>query len=157
MPWYAIIDCAQDPRLAGLVRQSRNALCLFKGKLAPDLLDVSPWLVLLDETEQLLPAWQQYGRGRNWGLMALSDLPIAQLQRHFRRFLQARLPDGTIALFRFYDPRVFTTYIRAATPEEQAPWFNGVQQYGVETADGQALHQYRLADGALFDGGLAVR
>ena len=78
--------------------------------------------------------------------------PIERLQRHFRRFLQAKLPDGMIVLFRFYDPRVFNTYIRAATPEERAPWFDGVEQFSVEGAGGTATHHYRLLDGGLFDG-----
>jgi Domain of unknown function (DUF4123) len=84
--------------------------------------------------------------------MMLSALPIGDLQRHFRRFLQAKLPDGTIALFRFYDPRVFNTYIRAALPEEREPWFAGVLQYGAEAEGGQGMHQYRLDNGRLIDG-----
>jgi Domain of unknown function (DUF4123) len=75
-----------------------------------------------------------------------------RLHRHLRRFLQAKLPDGMIVLFRYYDPRVFNTYIRAATPQERAPWFEGVQQFSVESAGGTAMHHYRLVEGGLFDG-----
>lgn len=151
--WYAIIDGARDPRLHGLVSSCASHLSLFKGQLDPALFAVSPWLVRIDERETLLSTWQQHGRGQSWGIMLLSALPIEQLQRHFRRFLQAKLPDGTIALFRFYDPRVFNTYIRAALPEERAPWFNGVAQFGAEGEGGQGMHQYRI-DGAgrLIDG-----
>ncbi|MFN3470146.1 MAG: DUF4123 domain-containing protein [Novosphingobium sp.] len=151
--WYAIIDCAQDPRLVDLVRSCREHLCLFKGRdLDPRLLAASPWLVRIDAGEPLVGVWQQHGHGASWGLMVLSDMPIERLQRHFRRFLQARLPDGMLALFRFYDPRVFNTFIRAATPEERAPWFAGVQQFSVEAKGGSAVHHYRLVEGRLFDG-----
>lgn len=150
--WVALIDCAQDPRLVDLVRSCQGALCLFKGRdLDPRLASGAPWLVPIDPAEPLLATWQQHGHGLSWGLMVLSDLPLAQLQRHFRRFLQAKLPDGTVALFRFYDPRVFNTYIRAAQPDERAPWFEGVAQYSVEGAGGAQMHHYRLDGGRLHD------
>jgi hypothetical protein len=155
--WYALIDCAQDPRLRPLVEQCRERLCLFKGRdLDPQLLDAAPWLVRIDAAEPLLGMWQQHGHGASWGLMVLSDLTIERLQRHFRRFLQAKLPDGMVVLFRYYDPRVFNTWLRAATPEERAPWFDGVMQYSVESAGGTAMHHYRLQDGRLLDGASVV-
>ncbi len=150
--WYAIIDGARDARLETLVRQCRNHVCLFKGQIDPGISQAAPWLVRIDESEALLSTWQQHGRGQSWGMMLLSPLPIEALQRHLRKFLQAQLPDGMVALFRYYDPRVFNTYIRAATPEERAPWFDGVVQYAVEGDGGQGLHQYRIDGGRLLDG-----
>lgn len=155
--WYAIIDCAQDPRLVDLVRSCRDHMCLFKGRdLDSKLLSASPWLVRINDADPLLGIWQQHGHGANWGIMILSPLTMEQLHRHLRRFLQAKLPDGMIALFRFYDPRVFNTYIRAATMEERTPWFAGIQQFSVESAGGTALHHYRLVEGVLFDGATRI-
>lgn len=155
--WHAVIDCAQDPRLEGLVRSCKGALCLFKGKdLDPRIVSSAPWLVPIDPTEPLLATWQQHGQGLHWGLMVLSPLTTEQLQRHFRRFLQAQLPDGMTVLFRFYDPRVFNTYIRAATPEEREPWFRDVLQYSVEAPGGAQLHHYRLEGDRLYDGATAL-
>jgi hypothetical protein len=151
--WYAIIDCAQDPRLVDLVQGCATRLCLFKGEdLDPALLGVAPWLVRLDPAEALLPTWQQHGHAASWGLMLLSARSIEDLQRHFRRYLQTKLPDGTIALFRFYDPRVFNTYVRAMNPDERTAWFTAVSQYSVEAQGGTAMHHYRLIDGGLYDG-----
>ena len=149
---FGIIDCAQDPRLHDLVSAAPSSICLFKGKdLAPEVKQAAPWLVRLDPGSQVLSLWQQHGRTANWGIMAWSTSPIEQLQRHFRRFLQAKLPDGMVVLFRFYDPRVFNTYLRAATPEERAPWFAEVVEFAVEPA-GDVVHNYRLHEGRLFDG-----
>jgi hypothetical protein len=154
--WHAIIDGAQDPRLLDLVRGCAAHACLFKGEIAPEVARASPWLVRIDDGEPLLATWRQHGTGCNWGLMALSALPLEDLRRHFRRFLQAQLPGGRLALFRFYDPRVFNTYIRAATPEERAPWFRGVSQFSVERDDGRGLHQFWLHEGRLHDGSQAL-
>jgi len=150
--WYAIIDGSRDPRLEALVRGCSDHICLFKGALDPRLSQVSPWLVRIDQREPLLATWQQHGRGLSWGLMVETALPIERLQRHFRRFLQAKLPDGMMVLFRFYDPRVFNTFIRAAQPDERTAWFDGVLQYAVEGQDGAEMHQYRLDSGRLLDG-----
>jgi hypothetical protein len=153
--WYAVVDAAQDPSLYALVRRCGGQECLFSGDLAPVLAAASPHLVRLDEGSPLMGAWQERGGGKNWGILVESDLAFEPLRRHFKKFLNARLPDGTVALFRFYDPRVFNTYIRACTPGERAPWFNGVHQYSVE-GEGGAVHNYRLRGGVLWDGEAAL-
>jgi len=150
--WYAVIDGAQDDRLANLVKSSRDHACLFSGKLDPELETASPWIAAIDPAEALLPTWQAHGQGQHWGLMIEAQVALTDVRARLRRFLQAKLPDGMIVLFRFYDPRVFNTYIRAATPEERAPWFDGgIIQYAVE-GEGGVTHQYRLSGGRLMDG-----
>jgi hypothetical protein len=149
--WYAVLDLAQEPELFALVKRAPQHDCLFSGDVPLELASASPHLVRFDDAQALQTAWAERGRGKNWGILCESDLPPDALQRHFKKFLNAKLPDGTIALFRFYDPRVFNTYIRALTPEEAAPWFDGVLQYSVEGAAGQ-VHNYRLRRGRLFDG-----
>ncbi len=151
--WFAIIDGAQDERLAGLVRSCRDHMCLYAGKLDPAVEDTSPWLIRIDPGEALLPTWQAHGRGLNWGIMVEAQMTLASLRSKLRRFTQAKLPDGTIALFRFWDPRVFNTYIRAATADERLLWFDGgIAQYAVEDEGGTIMRQYRLSRGRLMDG-----
>ena len=155
--WFAIIDGAQDPRLVPLIQSCREHDCLFAGKLDADLAGASPWIVRIDDRDQLLSTWQTHGRGLHWGIMIEAHGQLSDLRRHFRKFLQAKLPDGMIALFRFYDPRVFNTYIRAALPEERAPWFDGgITQYAVEDDGGAVMRQYRLSQGRLMDGHAAI-
>ena len=78
-------------------------------------------------------------------------MPLGELRRHFRRFLVARLPDGMVAQFRFYDPRVFAPYLASCTPEELAPWFAGVSTYLVENRGAGRFHEFTLRDGQLQD------
>lgn len=153
--WYALVDAAQDARLQALIERSADRDCLFAGEIDPAMAPACPYIVRLDEREPLLGIWRTHGAGRNWGLLVESDLALQPLRRLFRRFLQAKLPDGSIVLFRFYDPRVFATYIASAPPEQVADWFNGVRQYVAE-ADGLS-HAFRLRHGHLFDGDAPVR
>jgi hypothetical protein len=149
--WFAIVDTARDAELHPLVMQSAEKTCLFAGKIDPVLAAASPWLVRMKRGEPLSEAWSGPGAGQSWGILCQSPLKLEDVRKHFRRFLQAMLPDGTRALFRFYDPRVFHPYIRAALPEERAPWFGDVTGYAVEDATG-GHHFYALRDGVLFDG-----
>ena len=150
MTWYALVDTAQDTELHALVQQSKRHECLFSGDVPHVLAAASPHLVLADKRDALMKAWQERGRGGNWGIFCETDMDFAAVRRHFKKFLNAQLPDGTIALFRFYDPRVFNTYVSASTAEERAPLFNGVSRYLVQADDG-VRHTYYLNRGALFD------
>jgi hypothetical protein len=156
MVWYALVDCAQDPRLADLVKSCKESVCLFKGDVARSVADVSPWLVRMHDGDPLLGIWQEHGMGQNWGFMFLSSLSLKDLQTHFRKFLQVKLPDGTIALFRFYDPRVFNTFVKAAETTERDKFFKGISQFSVEREDGQGLHQYKYRNGQLLDDGAVI-
>lgn len=155
MTWFALVDTAQDDALHVLVKQSKENDCLFSGEVPHALAAASPYLVLADRREPLMKAWAERGRSANWGIFCDTAMNLDELRRHFKKFLNAKLPDGTVALFRFYDPRVFNTYIHACTPDERAPWFKGVEQYLVE-ADDRVRHTYRLHGGQLYDGPTAV-
>lgn len=150
--WFGIIDTARDPELHALVKQSAGHQCLIAGEVEAPLDGALPYLVRLDSEDALGRAWRGRGAGRSWGIMFQSPLNADALRRHFKKFLQAKLPDGMVVLFRFYDPRVFNTYLRAALPEEREPWFRDVARYAVEGAEPGQLHRYHLSGGRLYDG-----
>lgn len=150
--WFALVDGAQDSTLHALVTQSPEWQCLIAGMPAPALAAALPYLVRLRPGDRLTERWQSEGTGRNWGLQFRSTLPIDRLRLHFKRFLTARLPDGRTVLFRFYDPRVFRTYMRTASAEERRPWFEGVSLYSAEAEQPGRRHVFSLIDGRLHDG-----
>lgn len=124
---YAIVDTARDRRLYPLVKTCRHHVCLFAGDLDPSLAEAAPYLVRLDDEEPLAQVWADEGLGEHWGIFCESALALRDLKLHFKKFLLARLPDGDVVIFRFYDPRVWTTYWPTCTAEEQAEWLDGVQ------------------------------
>ncbi|MBA3446145.1 MAG: DUF4123 domain-containing protein [Pseudaminobacter sp.] len=149
---YAIVDAARDQRLYPLVMHATEKACLFAGDIAEPLARAAPHLVNLRSNEQLFHAWRDTGRGQAWGVLCRSDLPLDALRRHLRRFLVAKLPDGMVVQFRFYDPRVFNAYLRECNAEELARWFKGVSCYLVEDGQTGAMHEYNLRGGLLHDG-----
>ena len=149
--WYAVVDTAVDESLWPLVQRCASYTCMISGTLHPVMAAAAPYVVALADDEPLLAAWHARGAGQHWGILCESELPLDALRRHFRRFLQAKLPDGMIAQFRFYDPRVFVAYLPVASPSQQAQWFDGVHQYAAE-GEGGRQHSFRLRGGRLFDG-----
>jgi hypothetical protein len=128
---YGIIDCARDERLYDYVMSSPEWSCLFAGQLQEELARAAPYLVSLDEPSALSRAWQREGLGQSWGIKCRSALAMPALRRHFRKFLQAKLPDGDVVLFRYYDPRVWVPYWESCTDEERSKWLDGVASFEV--------------------------
>lgn len=129
---YGIVDTARDPKLLPLIEQSPNYDCLFAGDLPEPLRSAAPYLVELTDETPLKDAWATEGWGQAWGILVRSPLELARLRRHLRKFLVAKLPDGTVTLFRYYDPRVWRIYWSSCTPEEQALWKAGVDEFIAE-------------------------
>lgn len=146
---YGLIDAARDRRLHDLITAEPEHACLFAGKLEPALERAAPFIVRLPESSRFLRIWRDEGRGRSWGIQCVSAKPLADLRRHFRHFLQAKLPDGEIVLFRFYDPRVWRVYIPTCALGDLSRWFNDVDEYISETEDGSGVLRYSLRGGAL--------
>ena len=146
---FGLIDAARDPQLYGLVVASPEHACLFGGPLKPPLERNAPYIAAVTPGTPLFSAWRDYGWGQSWGIYCRSALPMADVRRHLRQFLQAQLPDGRVVLFRFYDPRVWRTYLPTCQPEELQRWFAGIDEYGAEAPDGMGTVVYRFDGGAL--------
>lgn len=98
---FGLIDTARDPQLYGLVVASPERACLFGGPLKSPLERNAPYIAAVTPGTPLFTAWRDYGWGRSWGIYCRSALPLAEVRRHLRQFLQAQLPDGKVVLFRF--------------------------------------------------------
>jgi hypothetical protein len=154
---YAVIDTARDERLYPLVMQASDRACLFGGEVAEPLNRAAPYLVDLKPQEPLFRAWRDEGYGQSWGIMLRSQLPLGALRLHLKHFLVARLPDGMVAQFRFYDPRVFGPYLSSCTADELASWFGGVSVFLVERLEGGGFHEFSFDGARLNDGAAALQ
>ena len=146
---FGVVDTAQDPRLYDLVIASSEQECLFSGKLAAPLARAAPYLCVLSKNDGLVDAWRTDGLGRNWGITLRSGATLQAVRRQLRKNLQAMLPDGTVALFRFYDPRVWRTYLPTCAVADLKGWFGQVTEYQAESEDGAGRVTYRLGPGGL--------
>ena len=146
MSLYAVVDCAAADWLFPAVSREPQHEPLFSGALEPELRENAPHLVSLGPEAPLLALLNSdEARQAAAGCVLEAELGMAELRRSLRRKLTAMLPDGRVVMFRFFDPRVLATYLDSLTPDETAPWFNGISDWWLPMPD-RTLH-YRLADG----------
>ncbi|MEP0189845.1 MAG: DUF4123 domain-containing protein [Erythrobacter sp.] len=124
--WYAIVDGAADPRLYPVICETTQHKCLYEDDYAPETRATLPYLVALAEGERLPDLWRQHEPGNFWGIVCQSSLEFTALRRHLRKFTTARLPEGDVVLFRFWDPRVFVTFAEQGDADEVAPFFEKI-------------------------------
>lgn len=147
---YAVLDGASVPDLPmKLYDMSASNICLYRGELPPDIQYVAPYLVhLLPGTEftnwLLTECW-----GKHWGIFAQSSLKLVEMRKHFRSLLTVYDETGNPLLFRYYDPRVFTTYLPTCNVEELRMFFGKINYYFVELEDMTKLNRYQFANNEL--------
>jgi hypothetical protein len=123
-PLYAVLDAARDARILELLRDSDDRHeCLYEAKLAEELADYAPYLVLFSRDSDLLTDLVGEGWGKSWGIYFTSAAEERVLRKHLRRLLYVSLNERRL-YFRFYDPRVLRAYV-ATCKSQQAVDFHG--------------------------------
>ncbi len=121
---WAIVDGARDPRIGAAVRTAgTRAICLYGDDVPEPLANAAPWLAPMPPESSFGALFATAGRGRAWGVVLRSNRTRDEVAQHWISLLRARLPDGQVVLFRFYDPRVLRAYLPTCTPEELARVF----------------------------------
>ena len=147
---YAVLDGASIPDLPMKLYEMRpQHICLYRGELEPDIAEVAPYLVRMipetDFTNWILTS----GWGSHWGIFAQTRFSIYELRKHFRSFLTVHDEDGNPMLFRYYDPRVWRTFLPTCNTEELDTFFKTVTNYLLEDENPDNLLNYSLQNGEL--------
>ncbi|MDX7991507.1 DUF4123 domain-containing protein [Xenorhabdus littoralis] len=100
---YAIIDGAAESDLfLMLERYDPPSACLYGEPLQPELVEIAPYLVQVDEKVKI---WLEC-RKTPWGILVHSSADMKTVRQHLRKYLQVLLPQQEKPVFfRFYDPR----------------------------------------------------
>ncbi|MCG7628587.1 DUF4123 domain-containing protein [Epibacterium sp. MM17-32] len=127
---YAVLDGACLPGLPERLEASNAAFeCLFQGDAAEDLRDVAPYLVEVAQGGELLRDFvdTQDTPQAMWhkrpGILIATDMEIAPLRKHLRRFLRVTV-EARPYLFRFWEAAPARVYFQALqTQERRSRWF----------------------------------
>lgn len=149
-PIYTILDGASVPGLREkLAEDEPEHVCLYAGDLQPDMAEVAPYLVKLENNTPFNDWVLERGWGNHWGIYAETGAPMLELRKHFRRFLTVHDENGKPLLFRYYDPRVLRAYLPTCNGEELNTLFGPVDAYLMEDEGGDAMLRFRLKNGTL--------
>lgn len=142
---YAILDGASvDGLLDQLYSCYPEFVCLYRGELAPDMAEVAPYLIQLEQGHRFTQWLLNNYFGHHWGIFAVSAADIHALRKHFRTFLMVQGPDGKPVYFRYYDPRVLRLYLPTCNEEETLQIFGPVQEFLLEDDQASALISYDM-------------
>jgi hypothetical protein len=144
---YVILDAARDRQIYSTLRASdAQYLCLLPGPLHYSLAKAAPYLVLLDPAA-LFSRWlMEQAWCSEWGIFLSTKTPLKQLQGHFADLLKAQDPSGAVLHFRYYDPRVFRSFVPTLRDEQLQPFFGPVTRYLVPAENPNTLIEYAIAD-----------
>ncbi len=108
---YLLLDGARiDDIHAFIYRTDQNPayVPLYRGTYFESVLEVSPCLARADGWDAPLLRWAlDKGLAEGKAMLLVADMELEALAEHFQNFLEVRLPNLNIVLFRFYDPVVF--------------------------------------------------
>src|SRR5579864_786672 len=150
---YAILDSCDEPLVPPKMQElgEEKALSLFKGGAQESYWAVAPYLAKVDAG---LLAWiAENLDGTPWGIFVFSKTDLPALHKHFRHFLIVQLHDGKQWFFRFYDPRILTTYLPSCNAAELKQFFGPVRGFGVAAEEKMTVME--MAPEAGFDSGSA--
>lgn len=149
--WFAIVDGAADPRLYDLIVESKSYECLYSGEYSEDTCKTLPYIVQMRNGERFSKIWSAHETGNYWGILCKTELGLVAFRRHLRHFTTARLPDGQIVMFRFWDPRIFSTFLENGSDEEVEPFLKNISAVLCDLGK-EGRKQYKWSDGLQMTG-----
>jgi hypothetical protein len=145
---YIIYDAALNGLYSLLVLQRTypHNISLFKGTKDETMVDVAPYLFLIDESFDDLEKNDPEFSLKNI-LHIESDQTVAVLQQHFKEFIYQKV-DRRICYFRCWDPRVLKKFFPNCTDAQLRMFFAPVKKFYAADEDGKIVEytrdQYKL-------------
>ncbi|MGR8931672.1 MAG: DUF4123 domain-containing protein [Gammaproteobacteria bacterium] len=142
---YAVLDGASNPALLDhLYGEDRPEFaCLYRGELEADIAECAPYLARLEADSPFTDWLTGKSWGLHWGIYALADCDLKTLRSHLRRMNMVYEPEThKPLLFRYYDPRVLTSFLPACDAKQGAEFFGPVQEWFAEGKNGNAITRF---------------
>ena len=148
---YAVLDGARDEAIHGFTREVESPwMYLEDGIVEANYQICAPRIVALEFwPPETLERFVARAWGQSWGIFLRTKAEFHELRRHLRRLTSARLPNGRVAQFRFYDPRVLRVFLPTCTTDELAKVFGPIAEISMEAQDPGAARRFRFEAGHL--------
>lgn len=144
-----LLDCAADSQLHPMLqhhaeRAQVRARSLFEHQRETEHAAVGSWLleVPLQAHPEIMRWLAHVERSAPCLSWLASQAPFDTLYRHLAAQLDAPLSDGSLAMMRFWDPRVWYRFQRILSPDQLLSLFGPVLEWQV-TLNGHPFHVRR--------------
>lgn len=145
---YVILDAARDRQIYSILQESDiQHLCLLPGPVPYTLAKSAPYLVQLDQ-RILVSRWlYEQGWDRGWGIFLTSPATLKLLRSHLQQLLRASDEEGNTFHFRYYDPRILSTYLPTCNDAELRTFFGPVTRFLIPGERPNRLLQFSFSKG----------
>ncbi|SAL29530.1 hypothetical protein AWB64_02519 [Caballeronia sordidicola] len=129
---YALVDGYQYAQHFGhpLKRRWGAVAALFAGTEDEPLADAGPWVIDLAAPEAFaIASLAELEEARPSVMWLFADQELDALVATLQGKLNSRLPDGRVALVRFWDPRVFVPLFNALDSAGRQSYFGDVSEW----------------------------
>lgn len=127
---YAVLDACGSPPIQTKVGSlaPETVLCLYR-TTNEDLLKTAPYAVKVGRG---LLAWLEATVWEEpWGIFLAATADLPTLRSHLRKFLVVKDPEDEDVYFRYYDPRILTSFLLACTDEELDKFLGPILAFGI--------------------------
>jgi hypothetical protein len=147
---YFVIDGAKaGTELDNLLSYEKPA-CLFSGDIEKKLDDVAPYLIEINDNNEIKDYLLNKVGNQGWGIFIDTDCSFQELLNHLRSLLIVKTEDNRELLFRFYDPRVLSKFIPICDKEQLSELFGPVKKYVVESGKNSNFVVFYLLNDVLI-------
>ena len=125
---YGVIDLAAAAPLRARVARLNppEGTFLMDRSASDDLVSFGPWLINIRLCPVIESYWIRDGQWKNWGYLIETDLSMAALQRHLKKFNLVEIEGRSDAVFfRYFDPVVLKSFLQEIADEDQRKAFLG--------------------------------
>ena len=138
---YALVDGVQYGKVTGSPMQGSEARrALFQGTEDEGLAHAGPWLIdLAQEAPEALSTISDLEQAKPSVVWLFSRLPLETLALALQTRLNSRLPNGKIALIRFWDPRTLKALFNALDVPTRRDYFSDADEWHAQL-DGKRFH-----------------
>lgn len=127
---FALVDGLEYKRLHGAPLEAGPGLtALFEGTPDAALAPAGPWLADTDQEQKLSKQLVETETKAPCVSWLLAEMPLHGLAQLLQLKLDVRLPDGSTALLRFYDPRVLESLALTLTPQQREEFFGHILEW----------------------------
>jgi hypothetical protein len=122
---------------------------LYRGGKEQNLFAVAPYIFQFSSPTPFSDWFVEKGWGDSWGVLIKSPWPLAEMHKHFRRFLMVNTEDSQQLYFRYYDPRVLRTFLPTCDPQQLRDFFGPIDYFILEDENPEYALRYRQENGIL--------
>lgn len=136
---FALVDGLQYEASFGEVLRTGQGIALFAGTPDEPLAHAGPWLIDVATQSELCATLADVESTMPVCSWLITSVPVAGLAQLLQNRLDMKLPDGKVALIRYYDPRVLRRLALTLKPDQRETFFEHIDEWHF-MVDGQAWH-----------------